>query len=39
MTGNATIESNNALLVSSNAPLRAIHTLLLAIAAKLGVAA
>ena len=39
MSGSATIESNNALLVTNNAPLRANHTLLLAIAAKLGVAA
>ena len=39
MTGTATIESNNALLVTNNAPLRAIHTLPLAIAAMLGVAA
>ena len=39
MTSTATIESNNALLATSNAPLRAIHTLPLAIAAKLGAAA
>ena len=39
MTGTVTIESNNALLVTNNAPLRTIHTLPLAIAAMLGVAA
>ena len=39
MTNIVTTESDNALLVTNNAPLRAIHTLPLAIAAMLGVAA